>query len=86
MYDGLYGGASQQQWPAGASSVSSSRAAASSQRRVDELPPRWRQVFPRDSFMLFNSLQSDMFDVSWNSDDNLVVGAPTGSGKTAIFE
>lgn len=36
--------------------------------------------------MLFNSLQSDMFDVSWNSDDNLVVGAPTGSGKTAIFE
>ncbi|KAB5583218.1 hypothetical protein GE09DRAFT_1247408 [Coniochaeta sp. 2T2.1] len=47
------------------------------------LPPNVRSVFP---YAVFNAVQSKCFDPAYGSDDNLVVSAPTGSGKTAILE
>ncbi|GKY92454.1 hypothetical protein MPSEU_000215900 [Mayamaea pseudoterrestris] len=37
-------------------------------------------------FANFNNLQSEMANVLAFSDDNIVLSAPTGAGKTAIFE
>jgi ATP-dependent DNA helicase HFM1/MER3 len=34
----------------------------------------------------FNSLQSECFHVCFFSDVNMVISAPTGSGKTVLFE
>jgi ATP-dependent DNA helicase HFM1/MER3 len=48
-----------------------------------ELPDRFRQVFP---YKLFNAVQSKCFSTIYKSNDNFVVAAPTGSGKTAILE
>ncbi|RKF59431.1 ATP-dependent DNA helicase MER3 [Erysiphe neolycopersici] len=48
-----------------------------------ELPDRIRQIFP---YELFNAVQSKCFGTIHNTDDNLVVSAPTGSGKTALLE
>jgi hypothetical protein len=39
----------------------------------------FRGVF---KFKLFNRIQSDTFDVAYESNNNLVVSAPTGGGKT----
>jgi ATP-dependent DNA helicase HFM1/MER3 len=50
---------------------------------VHRLPDRFRSVF---SHPLFNAVQSRCFDSVYESSDNLVVSAPTGSGKTAILE
>ena len=47
------------------------------------LPNRFQEIFP---FELFNAVQSKCFDAVYNTIDNLVVAAPTGSGKTAILE
>ncbi|KAJ0110104.1 hypothetical protein J7T55_014907 [Diaporthe amygdali] len=47
------------------------------------LPDRFRQIFPYD---LFNAVQSKCFEDVYQTNDNLVVSAPTGSGKTAILE
>lgn len=52
-------------------------------RCVSDLPPPFRPVF---GFRYFNSLQSECFPASFLSDVNMVVSAPTGSGKTALFE
>ncbi|TPX51368.1 hypothetical protein SeLEV6574_g00353 [Synchytrium endobioticum] len=52
-------------------------------RAVSELAERFRCLF---SFPYFNSVQSQCFDIALNSDANLVVSAPTGSGKTVIME
>ncbi|KAI6383298.1 hypothetical protein MCOR25_000218 [Pyricularia grisea] len=49
----------------------------------DVLPDRLRAIFP---FELFNAVQSKSFASVYETNDNLVVSAPTGSGKTAIFE
>ncbi|KHJ30809.1 putative meiotic helicase [Erysiphe necator] len=49
----------------------------------DGLPERIRQVFP---YEYFNAVQSKCFGTIHNTDDNLVVSAPTGSGKTVLFE
>ena len=49
----------------------------------DELPDRFRSVF---RYPLFNAIQSKCLPTAYNSDDNLVVSAPTGGGKTAILE
>lgn len=37
-------------------------------------------------FKEFNHLQTEMSNFIANSDDNLIVSSPTGSGKTALFE
>lgn len=49
----------------------------------DTLPDRYRELFP---FPLFNAVQSRCFDPAYNSDSNLVLSSPTGSGKTVIME
>ncbi|KUJ21917.1 P-loop containing nucleoside triphosphate hydrolase protein [Mollisia scopiformis] len=48
-----------------------------------QLPDRFRHVFPYD---LFNAVQSKCFGPIYNSNDNVVVSSPTGSGKTVLLE
>ena len=50
---------------------------------LNDMPDRFRSVF---SFPLFNAIQSKCFPTAYKSNDNLVVSAPTGGGKTAILE
>ncbi|KAK6840282.1 DNA helicase-like protein [Apiospora arundinis] len=50
-------------------------------RRV--LPDKCRAVFP---YQLFNAVQSKSFPLAYGSNDNIVISAPTGSGKTAVLE
>ncbi|KAG5254554.1 ATP-dependent DNA helicase [Salix suchowensis] len=52
-------------------------------KSMSDLPPPFRSVF---SFRYFNSLQSECFPVCYHSDVNMVISAPTGSGKTVLFE
>lgn len=47
------------------------------------LPDRLRQTF---SFRNFNAVQSKCFDALFHSDNNVVVSAPTGGGKTVLLE
>ncbi|KAJ3131224.1 Sec63, partial [Geranomyces variabilis] len=46
-------------------------------------PDKYRGVF---SFPFFNAVQSQCFNLAFRADRNLVVSAPTGSGKTCIME
>ncbi|XP_073981817.1 U5 small nuclear ribonucleoprotein l(3)72Ab [Rhodnius prolixus] len=39
-----------------------------------------------DKFEQFNPIQTQVFNAVYNSDENIFVGAPNGSGKTAIAE
>ncbi|KAK4187755.1 putative ATP-dependent DNA helicase, partial [Podospora australis] len=48
-----------------------------------ELPDSFRAVFP---YELLNAVQSKCFEVVYHTNDNVVVAAPTGSGKTTILE
>ena len=50
---------------------------------LNDMPDRFRSVFP---FPLFNAVQSRCYPTAYQSDDNLVVSAPTGGGKTAVLE
>lgn len=50
---------------------------------LNDLPDRFRSVFP---YPVFNAIQSKCFIPVYGSNDNLVVSAPTGGGKTAILE
>ncbi|KAJ3213982.1 Sec63 [Dinochytrium kinnereticum] len=50
---------------------------------VSALPDRVRAIFP---FKFFNAMQSRCFDIAYGSVKNLVVSAPTGSGKTCVME
>ncbi|ODN72827.1 hypothetical protein L202_08260 [Cryptococcus amylolentus CBS 6039] len=50
---------------------------------ISRLPMDERKLF---KFPAFNDVQSYVFDDTYSSDENLVVSAPTGSGKTTIFE
>ncbi|KAI0382286.1 P-loop containing nucleoside triphosphate hydrolase protein [Hypomontagnella monticulosa] len=47
------------------------------------LPDKFRTVFP---YKLFNVVQSKCLPLVYCTNDNVVVSAPTGSGKTAILE
>ncbi|KAI1362288.1 hypothetical protein F5Y08DRAFT_355447 [Xylaria arbuscula] len=47
------------------------------------LPDKFRAIFP---FELFNVVQSKCFPLVYTTNDNVVISAPTGSGKTAILE
>lgn len=47
------------------------------------LQSRFQEVFP---YELLNAVQSKCFGVVYGSTDNVVISAPTGSGKTAILE
>lgn len=48
------------------------------------IPAKYRPVFKK--FDYFNTMQSRVFDRVFEHDETLVVSAPTGSGKTVIFE
>jgi ATP-dependent DNA helicase HFM1/MER3 len=50
---------------------------------TQRLPDRFRSIF---AYPLFNAVQSKCFPVIYNTNDNFVVSAPTGSGKTVILE
>ncbi|KAI9291164.1 P-loop containing nucleoside triphosphate hydrolase protein [Neoconidiobolus thromboides FSU 785] len=52
-------------------------------RQPSELGHHYDSCFP---FQYFNRMQSECFEVIMNTNHNLVVNAPTGSGKTVIFE
>ncbi|KAK8068678.1 P-loop containing nucleoside triphosphate hydrolase protein [Apiospora phragmitis] len=47
------------------------------------LPDKCRGIFP---YQLFNTVQSKSFPLAYGSNDNIVISAPTGSGKTAVLE
>ncbi|VDB94696.1 Bgt-2769, partial [Blumeria graminis f. sp. tritici] len=47
------------------------------------LPDKLRHVFP---FKLFNAIQSKCFGPIFDTNDNIIVSAPTGSGKTVLLE
>ncbi|KAH7028113.1 P-loop containing nucleoside triphosphate hydrolase protein, partial [Microdochium trichocladiopsis] len=47
------------------------------------LPSNFHPIFP---YEVFNAVQSKCFPLVYGSTDNIVVSAPTGSGKTAILE
>ncbi|KAG8531017.1 uncharacterized protein KY384_004374 [Bacidia gigantensis] len=49
----------------------------------NELPDRFRSIF---KYPMFNAIQSKCFATAYQSNDNLIVSAPTGGGKTAILE
>lgn len=40
----------------------------------------------QDKFPYFNPIQTQVFNALYNSDDNIFIGAPTGSGKTICGE
>ena len=40
----------------------------------------------KDQFTQFNPIQTQVFNTIYNGDDNVFVGAPTGSGKTVCAE
>ena len=47
------------------------------------LPDRLRSFFP---FQYFNAMQSEAFSQIYDSDQNVVLSAPTASGKTTCFD
>ncbi|EDS27065.1 activating signal cointegrator 1 complex subunit 3 [Culex quinquefasciatus] len=47
--------------------------------------PRFEELYA-DRFPQFNPIQTQVFNAVYNSEDNVFVGAPTGSGKTTIPE
>ncbi|XP_060524507.1 uncharacterized protein LOC132700928 [Cylas formicarius] len=53
-------------------------------RPISEIPPTYRSVFA--GYPTFNRIQSAVLDEVLQTDKSLVISAPTGSGKTAIFE
>ncbi|CAG2100960.1 unnamed protein product [Medioppia subpectinata] len=54
-------------------------------RSVSQLPAKYRQVFA-DRFPVFNVIQSKVFDDVMKTNKSIAISAPTGSGKTVVFE
>lgn len=52
-------------------------------RPISELPPRFRPIFP---YVNFNRVQSLVYTTMLDTSKPVVVSAPTGSGKTGVFE
>ncbi|KAJ3930521.1 MAG: DEAD-domain-containing protein [Lentinula lateritia] len=52
-------------------------------RPVSNLPDMYRGLF---KFGVFNAVQSSCFDGVFHTKENMVISAPTGSGKTVLFE
>lgn len=52
-------------------------------RRPEEVAKEFVEMFP---FKEFNKVQSECFHLIYNTDKNAVISAPTGSGKTVLFE
>ncbi|XP_063933592.1 probable ATP-dependent DNA helicase HFM1 isoform X2 [Zophobas morio] len=52
-------------------------------RSLDEIPKNYRYIF---EFAYFNKVQSQCLDEVFFSEVNFVLSAPTGSGKTVVFE
>ncbi|KAG8705886.1 Sec63, partial [Ceratobasidium sp. 395] len=50
---------------------------------VSSLPDWCRGIF---KFGVFNAMQSQCFATAMNTDSNMVISAPTGAGKTVLFE
>lgn len=50
---------------------------------TSELPARFRQIFP---YINFNHVQSLVYKTVLDTNKPIVVSAPTGSGKTGVFE
>ncbi|CEM04626.1 unnamed protein product [Vitrella brassicaformis CCMP3155] len=68
----------------GSSGPSAQAAAQTSLVCVSQaLPPRMSHIFP---YSHFNVVQSECFNDAFGSDSDLVVAAPTGSGKTGVLE
>ena len=55
----------------------------SNQVSVMELPQKYRVIY---NFKTFNDVQSNCYSLIMNSQKNLVVSSPTGSGKTCLME
>jgi ATP-dependent DNA helicase HFM1/MER3 len=53
---------------------------------VSQLPETLRPVFRGFQGGHFNAVQSDCFDTVFKTDTSLLISAPTGSGKTGVFE
>nr|XP_012646340.1 probable ATP-dependent DNA helicase HFM1 isoform X2 [Microcebus murinus] len=53
-------------------------------KAVTEIPAKFRRIFKE--FPYFNYIQSKAFDDLLYTDRNFVICAPTGSGKTVLFE
>jgi len=53
---------------------------------VNQVFDQYQEIVKFFKFAKFNQLQSAVANMIANSDDNLVVSAPTGAGKTAVFE
>ncbi|XP_060237071.1 probable ATP-dependent DNA helicase HFM1 [Meriones unguiculatus] len=53
-------------------------------KSVTEIPAKFRSIFKE--FPYFNYIQSKAFDDLLYTDRNFVICAPTGSGKTVVFE
>ena len=50
---------------------------------TDDMPDKIRSIFP---YEVLNAVQSKCFHTAFKTDDNLVLSAPTGSGKTLVME
>lgn len=48
--------------------------------------PSFEQRYLQRSFKQFNPVQTQVFHALYNTDDNVFIGAPTGSGKTVCAE
>jgi len=45
-----------------------------------------KNLWKQSKFTSFNHVQTEMAPILANSDDSVIVSAPTGAGKTALFE